>query len=44
MKSSYEGQSIITEPYFITFESSKMDMLVYLDDSSLQLYAIYLIT
>ena len=26
----YEGQSKITEPYLITFESSKMD--IYLDD------------
>ena len=31
----YEGQSKITEPYLITFESSKMDL--YLDDVSLQL-------
>ena len=38
----YEGQSIIIEPYLITFESSKMD--IYLDDISLQLYVIYLIT
>ena len=37
----YEGQSKITEPYFITFESIKMD--IYLDDISLQLYLIYLI-
>ena len=29
----YEGQSKITEPYLITFESSKMDK--YLDDISL---------
>ena len=29
----YEGQSKITEPYPITFESSKMD--IYLDDISL---------
>ena len=29
----YEGQSKITEPYLITFESSKMD--IYLDDISL---------
>ena len=37
-----EGQSKIIEPYFITFESSKMD--IYLDDISLQLYVIYFIT
>ena len=37
----YEGQSKITEPYLITFESSKMD--IYLDDISLKLYVIYLI-
>ena len=29
----YEGQSKITEPYLITFESSKMD--IYLNDISL---------
>ena len=29
----YEGQSKITEPYFITFDSSKMG--IYLDDISL---------
>ena len=38
----YEGQSKTTEPFFITFESSKMD--IYFDDISLQLYLIYLIT
>ena len=38
----YEGQSKITEPYPITFELSKMD--IYLDDISLKLYVIYLIT
>ena len=38
----YKGQSIITESNLITFESSKMD--IYLDDISLQLYIIYLIT
>ena len=38
----YEGQSKITEPYLITFELSKMD--IYLDDISLKLYVIYLIT
>ena len=38
----YEGQSKITEPYLITFESSKMD--IYLDYILLQLYVIYLIT
>ena len=38
----YEGQSKITEPYLITFESSKMD--IYLDDISLQLYVIHLFT
>ena len=38
----YEGQSKITEPYFITFESSKTD--IYLDDIWLQLYVIFLIT
>ena len=38
----YEGQSKITEPYLITFELSKMD--IYLDDISLKLYDIYLIT
>ena len=37
----YEGQSKITEPYFITFESSKKN--IYLEDISLQLYVIYLI-
>ena len=36
----YEGQSKITEPYLIKFESSKMD--IYLEDISL--YVIYLIT
>ena len=40
--SLYEGQSKITEPYLITFELSKMD--IYLDDISLKLYVIYLIT
>ena len=39
---NYEGQSKITEPYLITFESSKME--IYLDDISLKLYVIYLIT
>ena len=39
---SYEGQSKLTEPYLITFELSKMD--IYLDDISLKLYVIYLIT
>ena len=39
---NYEGQSKITEPYLITFELSKMD--IYLDDISLKLYVIYLIT
>ena len=38
----YEGRSKITEPYPITFELSKMD--IYLDDISLKLYVIYLIT
>ena len=38
----YEGQSKITEPYLIKFELSKMD--IYLDDISLKLYVIYLIT
>ena len=38
----YEGQSKITEPYLITFELSNMD--IYLDDISLKLYVIYLIT
>ena len=38
----YEGQSKITEPYLIAFELSKMD--IYLDDISLKLYVIYLIT
>ena len=42
LKDYYEGQSKITEPYLITFELSKMDM--YLDDISLKLYVIYLIT
>ena len=37
----YEGQSKITEPFFITFGSSKK--YIYLDDISLQLYVIYLI-
>ena len=32
-KPQYEGQSKITEPCLITFESSKMD--IYLDDISL---------
>ena len=40
--SSYEGQSKISEPDLITFELSKMD--IYLDDISLKLYVIYLIT
>ena len=39
---TYDGQSKITEPYLITFELSKMD--IYLDDISLKLYVIYLIT
>ena len=39
---AYEGQSKITDPYLITFESSIRDK--YLDDISLQLYVIYLIT
>ena len=38
----YEGQSEKTEPYLITFEFSKMD--IYLDNISLKLYVIYLIT
>ena len=38
----YEGQSKITEPYLITFELSKID--IFLDDISLKLYVIYLIT
>ena len=38
----YEGQSKITEPYLITFELSKMD--IYLDNISLKLYVLYLIT
>ena len=38
----YEGQSKITEPYLITFESSEMD--IYLDGTSLQLYVVYLNT
>ena len=38
----YEGQSKITEPYLMTFELSKMD--INLDDISLKLYVIYLIT
>ena len=38
----YEGQSKITEPYLITFELSKMD--INLNDISLKLYVIYLIT
>ena len=38
----YEGQSKITEPYLIAFELSKME--IYLDDISLKLYVIYLIT
>ena len=38
----YEGWSKITEPYLITFELSKMD--IYLDDISLKLYVIYLIS
>ena len=33
IKRLYEGQSKITEPYLITFESSKID--IYLDDISL---------
>ena len=33
IKILYEGQSKITEPYLITFESSKID--IYLDDISL---------
>ena len=37
-----KNQSKITEPYLITFELSKMD--IYLDDISLKLYVIYLIT
>ena len=41
-KSCYKGQSKITEPYLITFKLSKMD--IYLDDISLKLYVIYLIT
>ena len=36
------SRSKITEPYLITFELSKMD--IYLDDISLKLYVIYLIT
>ena len=39
-KLMYEGQSIITEHYLITFKSSKID--VYLNAISLQLYVIYL--
>ena len=39
---SYEGWSKITEPYLITFELSKM--VIYLDDISLKLYVIYLIS
>ena len=35
----YEGLSKITEPYLITFNSSKMD--TYLSDISSQLYVIY---
>ena len=38
----YEGQSKITEPCLITFELSKMD--IYLDDISLKLYVIFMIT
>ena len=35
----YEGWSKITEPYLITFNSSKMD--TYFNDISSQLYVIY---
>ena len=38
-KQLYEGQSKITEPYLITFESSKKD--IYSGGISLQLYVIY---